>query len=809
MHFCKKLLISFLVCSFFLMPTVKLTAQNKVEQALEVLAENYPQEKVYLEYSKGSYLAGETMWFNAFVFQGYSRSRISTNLTLELYNSQKKLLHRKHVPLFEGEGQGSFSLADSLPEGVYYVRGYTQWMLNFDEAFQYLHPFNIYNPASPQKLVPDSLASWTAAAYPEGGTFIDGVDCRVAVRMTSSGRLPDRWNGYVVDAARPSEKIATFTSMDRNVAAFNILPEKNKKYQVVVTDKKGKKQTVALPAVQPSGVGIKVNSTNTSVFYTLFFKNIPADTKGYKIIGTINNILVYKANINKITPEISSAIPADRLINGVLRLTVFDGAEKVVAERLCFIQPLLLNVGRPAFPPLYLSSKPRGMNGFEMLPDTNYLSYSVLVLDGEAEDHFADDNILTSLWLSSDFTDRIDAPSRYFDPNYDTTALDALLIAENWKRFEWEKVIAGNFPQIRFTPQPYISYKGTVYGGGGVVANSAINLIFYFADSTTQLNQVNTDSKGVFELKNLIFEEPLKVYYQANDKKVAPRDVTVNFESLNIVVPYKGAFPSGGYLMVKRPANDKIPADLARALNSRDSKKQADEKFKTLEEVKIVAQGKSNKEKLNDQLSSGMFRSMNEDVFDLVNENQEAMSYQNILQWLQGRVAGLQVQMQGGDYVPVIRGSRVQLYLDEMPVDPGAISGLPVSNIAMVKVIKSGFVGGIGGGGGGAVAIYTRRGDTQTANAQKPPSLNSSVLMGYDKVAPFYEPNYKDGGAASQPGRDTRDVLFWNPAVNATGSKPLQIRFFNNDDAKRIRVVIIGFSKDDDIPLFYNEIFRL
>ena len=225
--------------------------------------------------------------------------------------------------------------------------------------------------------------------------------------------------------------------------------------------------------------------------------------------------------------------------------------------------------------------------------------------------------------------------------------------------------------------------------------------------------------------------------------------------------------------------------------------------------MKVIAQSKSNKEKLNEQLSSGMFRSMNENVFDLVNENQDAMSYTNILQWLQGRVAGLQIQMQGGDYIPIIRGSRVELYLDEMRVDPGMISSLPVSNIAMVKVIKGGFVGGIGGGGGGgAVAIYTRRGDTQAANAQKPPSLNNSVLAGYDKVLPFYKPDYKDP-AYKRIERDSRDVLYWNPAVLPDGNKPVQIRFFNNDDAKSIRVVIIGFSKDEDLPLFYNDLFKL
>jgi hypothetical protein len=428
-------------------------------------------------------------------------------------------------------------------------------------------------------------------------------------------------------------------------------------------------------------------------------------------------------------------------------------------------------------------------------------------MDGNANDFLERENILTSLWLTSDLTGRIDSPARYFDIDTDPEALDALLISEKWKRFDWNEVTNGKFPEIRYTPEPYISYKGTVYGGGGVVANQSVNLIFYFADSTTQLHQVTTDAKGVFELKNLIFEEPLKVYYQVNDKKVAPRDATITFESLNRIVPYKGSLPPGGYILIKRPANDKLPADIARGLVNLNNQKAADEKFRTLEEVKIVAQKKSNKEKLNEQLSSGMFRSMNEDVFDLVNENQDAMSYQNILQWLQGRVAGLQIQMQGGDYIPVIRGSRVQLYLDEMPVDPSAISGMPVSNIAMVKVIKSGFVGGIGGGGGGAVAIYTRRGDTQAANTQKPPSLNSSVLAGYDKVLPFYEPDYKDA-SVKRLEKDARDVMYWNPAILPEGNKPVQIRFYNNDDAKSIRVVIIGFSKNEDLPLYYNELFR-
>lgn len=806
---CRKFFGKIILSVIFLISTVPcLLAQNKVEQALTTLSQNYPQEKVYLLYDKDYYLAGEHIWFTAFVFDGYNRSLISTNLTLELYDSKKALLTRKNIPLFEGEGQGSFSLSDSLPEGIYFVRGYTQWMLNFDEAYQYMHSFRVYNPTSSQKLVPDTTAMWKAAAFPEGGNLIAGINTKIAVRLSSAGVLPDSWSGYVADAAKPGEKIANFNALDRNVGIFSFTPVENKKYQVVLQDKKGRKQTIMLPQATTSGVGIQVNNTDEAIDYTLHFKNVPEDAKGYKVIGTINNVLVYKANINKIGPEVSSSIPTDKLINGILHLTVFNGDEKVMAERLCFVRLGNLHVGRPAFPPLYLTNKPRSVNGFDMLSDTNYLKYTVLVQDGIVKEEPFEDNILTSLWLTSDFTNSIDAPARYFDIGTELEDMDALLISEKWNRFNWEQIINGKFPEIRFTPEPYISYKGTVYGGGGIVANQTVNLIFYFADSTTQLNQVTTDSKGVFELKNLVFEEPLKVYYQVNDKKIAPKDASVTFESLNKVVPFKGNFPSGGYLMVRRVPNDKPSEDIARGLNNLNNQKDADARFKTLEEVKIVAQKKSNKEKLNEQLSSGMFRSMNEDVFDLVNENQDAVSYPNILQWLQGRVAGLQLQMQGGDYVPIIRGSRVQLYLDEMPVDPNAISSLPVSDVAMIKVIKSGFVGGVGGGGGGAVAIYTRRGDTQAANTQKPPSLNNSVLQGYDKVAPFYAPDYKDA-AMKRIEKDTRDVLYWNPDLLPSGSKPIQVRFFNNDNVKQIRVIIIAFSKGDDTPLYYNEIFKL
>jgi len=115
---------------------------------------------------------------------------------------------------------------------------------------------------------------------------------------------------------------------------------------------------------------------------------------------------------------------------------------------------------------------------------------------------------------------------------------------------------------------------------------------------------------------------------------------------------------------------------------------------------------KSHTEKLNDDYCHGMFRSADGTIIDLLNENESSAGYINILEWLQGRVAGLQIYTyRYGVRIPFIRGSRANIYVDEMLVDPGYLNALSISDIAMIKVIKGAFAGSIGGNS--AVAIYT------------------------------------------------------------------------------------------------------
>ena len=133
----------------------------------------------------------------------------------------------------------------------------------------------------------------------------------------------------------------------------------------------------------------------------------------------------------------------------------------------------------------------------------------------------------------------------------------------------------------------------------------------------------------------------------------------------------------------------------------------------------VIAQRYSGKKyispeaKLNNEYCSGLFKSYDGIIFDLLNDN-TAIGYFNILDWLQGRVAGLQIyHTRYGAAIPFIRNSRASLFVDEIPVDAGFLNSLPVADIAMIKIIKGPFAGAVGNGGGGTIAIYTIRGENE------------------------------------------------------------------------------------------------
>jgi len=114
---------------------------------------------------------------------------------------------------------------------------------------------------------------------------------------------------------------------------------------------------------------------------------------------------------------------------------------------------------------------------------------------------------------------------------------------------------------------------------------------------------------------------------------------------------------------------------------------------------------KSQEDILNEKYCTGLFKSAHGTIIDVQNEISTG-GYLNILDWLQGRVAGLQVNTySNGTRVPFIRGTRASIFVDEMQMDANYLNSLPVADIAMIKIIKTPFAGSFGNRS--AIAIYT------------------------------------------------------------------------------------------------------
>lgn len=110
------------------------------------------QQKIYLHFDKPCYAAGERMWYRAYLLDANSLKEDTTNtpMYVELINTQDSIVARQKLQNIGGSYSGSFLLKELMPEGIYRVRAYTNWMRNNGSAYYYHRQFFIGNSLSSQ-----------------------------------------------------------------------------------------------------------------------------------------------------------------------------------------------------------------------------------------------------------------------------------------------------------------------------------------------------------------------------------------------------------------------------------------------------------------------------------------------------------------------------------------------------------------------------------------------------------------------------------------------------------------------------------
>ena len=167
----------------------------------------------------------------------------------------------------------------------------------------------------------------------------------------------------------------------------------------------------------------------------------------------------------------------------------------------------------------------------------------------------------------------------------------------------------------------------------------------------------------------------------------------------------------------------------------------------------------------------------------------------NIFNYLQGKVAGLQVNT-ADPILLLCSGAEVHhsyIWMKYLQM-PDFVSSVSVNDVAYIKVFRPPFMGGFNGANG-AIAIYTRRGNDVKSAPGK--GLDNNKVFGYTLIKEFYSPNYSiiqtsamNNGISAL--RYTGTLLLWLHLKK----RQVVLTFYNNDVSNAFRVVIEGMTRD-------------
>ena len=768
---------------------------QRPEELLTLLSEKSPIEKVYLHFDRDNYLAGETAWFKAYLYSDYQPDTISTSLYVELLNESSAILNRKILPVFLGGTNGHFDLPDSLSTGSYLVRAYSPTMLNGDADFIYKRNIFIYgkknNNAEASKTKEKMIR---LEFFPEGGNLVNGVLNTIAYKATDENGLPVNINGHLKNES--DKELASFNSYHDGMGMFELRPESNEKYFVILTgDTTAKKYY--LPQKTDKGIALTIIPHPQGNFFEIHQKTADPAFQAAYIVGQMQHHIVFRQDFKSAKEEIKGVINTKNLHSGILQVTFFNKDGLPLAERLCFvnnkeyIQPAELVADTVNF-------SEKAKNRFSIvLKDTVSGSFSVSVTDPEYSLlPSRQENIFSGLLLTSDLKGYIHNPAYYFSADNDSvqTALDLVMMTNGWRRFKWTDLSKNGLPQNRYKDLSYITLAGKVNlrDVKKPFAEKPLLMLIIGADSTKSMQMVSTDKQGYFRLDSMLFFGSARILFSdIRGKKNQYIDVNLSADSLT------RSFPVPEMQKLPSVLNDELTANSQSKL-SYDYDAIVKANGTMLEGITLKVRKKTLLQEMEEKYVSGMFSGDANKTIDLVSTN-EADTYQNIFDYLQTRVPGIDVTNEGADYVVYYRQGPsassmgpipMILYLNEIETDAGVIATIPGNQVAMVKVFSS-FAGATGNGAGGVMAIYTKKDADITA-------LSSAAAMvkysGYSIIKEFYAPGYTVNKTPKDK-TDHRITLDWRPDILVNYIDPrIPITFYNNDRTKKFKVVVEGLT---------------
>ncbi|HEY5916704.1 MAG TPA: TonB-dependent receptor plug domain-containing protein [Chryseolinea sp.] len=651
---------------------------------------------------------------------------------------------------------------------------------------------------------------------PEGGNWVENVKSKMSFKALNEFGKGADVTGSIVDES--NKVVARFESFHMGMGAFRLKPISGANYFARIESPAGNHSLIPLPSPSISDLVLNADAANdTTVTWSIY-----SPAKAYvNLVGRSHGEMVYAEQLKVNQGENQFIIPTKNFPVGIVVFTLFDFEGNERCERLIFAN------GSKGLKIQVTPNKKRYLPREEVQLDIKSVDdegkpiaskLSIAVVDDQLITYADDkqDNILSSLLLSTELKGEIQEPSFYFDANEAKAkqALDYLLMTQGWRRFTWKDVYDNN-RAIVYSGEKNSNLNGSLQNAEGAGIDGEVVLLE--VSGRKRLVKLKTTNDGLFAFKNIDPTVPLMLLTKKPGKivlrKEAPFAVSLNDKEGTMLLPStvgeQNANLLVGETIIKNEVSDESGFNVS-----------MDSDVSQLSEVIVTAFGAQEKRDLTGSVT-------------VVHNNADGLfastSPENMLQ---GRVSGLMIQPQTGNPASQANitmrglsslgnGRNEPLYVIDGRVIGTSLnqnfsngSMLGPDEIESITVLNSPEASALYGcrSANGVILITTRTGIGshmyQTRNKAPKFSTASVTPRKYSPTREFYAgppSKYKE-----EIRKDFRTTIFWKHSVVTDKDGRAKVTFYNNDKVSAFRITAEGFSESGLIgrkeEVYYTEL---
>lgn len=751
------------------------TAEARINAQAAAITRTDYQERIYVRTDKPQYLAGEIIWFQVYGMDAssYKPSTLSKVAYVELLDRNSKPVLQAKVSLSKRGGEGSFYLPTNLRTDHYLLRAYTSWMRNEKNPHFYEAQIGVTNTVSitPTAERIDSLAT-AIDFYPEGGQLLQGHQSTVAFKITGKDGRGINGAGLLLNAK--GDTLTQFQAHRFGMGRFSFTPQANEAYRVRVQLENGRVLTENVPAAVTAGYLLNITANIAEALQM----RVGTAGQGESLTVVAHN----RAGVRQAVQiqvgsgaEGTARIEKSRLAPGINFITLFNGQQQPVAERLVFVRPdnklnADISLGKTQFAKRDKVTLDVAATGQQTADSINY---SIAVYQAPAEGGLDFASIQTYRWLQEDLLGVIESPGYYFSKDAGVEeATDNLLLTHGWRRFAWTS--AGNTPW-KHTPEA----GGHLMGGRVINKNTGqpgSNILCYLSAPAVpysfQSARSNSEGYVFFEVNN---------YYGPGEIVMKVVSDSMAKYRIDIANPF---------------AEDRLNQQLPLVILD---KKQ--EETLVQRSIAMQAQNLFLADSLRHFLSPSLrdtlpFYGKAEHTYKM----DDYKRFSTVEETFREYVYPTTVSMRNGKPNLVVHDAlygqaydeNILVLLDGIPLaDHNKIFGYDPIKLKRLDVVTRRYVLGAAAFAG-IVSFETYKGKFDAFD------LDPSVIMvdyeGLQLRREFYAPDYAKAGATGNRLPDMRTTLQWIPSQVISASGKSEIQFYTSDQKGRFVAVLEGLS---------------